>query len=193
MGNENQQEVFLGLLENVNDDLGRFAEAMTGDYDEAKDIVGETILRAYESFGKIRDHGAFKSYLFSIASRLFKRKKRRLKIFGEYNEDAAAEIPATGASPETETDIKFLYSILGRLPAKQKEAVILFEISGFQLEEIRQIQGGTLSGVKSRLRRARENLAEMIKDDESRAEESGAFGKRKNGTAYPLPHREVTG
>jgi DNA-directed RNA polymerase specialized sigma24 family protein len=35
---------------------------------------------------------------------------------------------------------------------------VLFEISGFPLEEIRQLQGGTLSGVKSRLKRGREQL-----------------------------------
>ena len=32
------------------------------------------------------------------------------------------------------------------------------------LEEIREIQGGTLSGVKSRLKRGREKLSELLND-----------------------------
>jgi RNA polymerase sigma-70 factor (ECF subfamily) len=56
---------------------------------------------------------------------------------------------------------------LARLPEKQREAVILFEISGFSLAEIREIQGGSLSGVKSRIVRGRDNLANLLRDRES--------------------------
>lgn len=44
-----------------------------------------------------------------------------------------------------------------------KETVILFEISGLSLEEIKKIQGGTISGVKSRLKRGRETLEILMK------------------------------
>jgi len=40
--------------------------------------------------------------------------------------------------------------------------VILFEISGLSLQEIVEIQGGSLSGVKSRIVRGRERLAVLL-------------------------------
>ena len=62
-------------------------------------------------------------------------------------------------------DIQVLYAALDKLPVKQKEAVVLFEISGFSLEEIKNIQGGTLSGAKSRVKRGREKLAILLNDN----------------------------
>jgi RNA polymerase sigma-70 factor (ECF subfamily) len=47
---------------------------------------------------------------------------------------------------------------LASLPAVQREAIILFELDGFTIEEIAGLQGSTISAVKSRLARGRERL-----------------------------------
>jgi RNA polymerase sigma-70 factor (ECF subfamily) len=47
---------------------------------------------------------------------------------------------------------------LGKLPAVQREAVVLFELEGFSIEEIAAIQRVTASAVKSRLSRGRDRL-----------------------------------
>jgi RNA polymerase sigma-70 factor (ECF subfamily) len=51
---------------------------------------------------------------------------------------------------------------LGKLPDKQKEAIILFEISGFKIAEIAEMQGATESAVKSQLKRGREKLTNIL-------------------------------
>jgi len=71
-------------------------------------------------------------------------------------------IPYRGANAETNLDVEILYKALQKLPASQAEAIVLFEISGFSLNEITEIQGGTLSGVKTRLKRGREKLASIL-------------------------------
>jgi hypothetical protein len=43
-----------------------------------------------------------------------------------------------------------------------RETVVLFEVSDFTLEEIHKVQGGSLSGVKLRLKRGRELLAKTL-------------------------------
>jgi len=53
------------------------------------------------------------------------------------------------------------------LPERQKEALSLFELADFPIEEIRKIQGGTASGVKMRLVRARAKLAILMRDGET--------------------------
>ncbi|MDQ1265164.1 MAG: hypothetical protein QG635_314, partial [Bacteroidota bacterium] len=162
-----KQEEFLRLFEPHRKQLSNFARALTRSRTDAQDLVGDTILQAYESFEKIRKKESFKSYLFSIAIRTHKRKLWRKRFFGDYNEEAAEEISSYDTSPEKLTDVRILYETMERLPDKQRQAIALFEISGFSLEEIKEVQGGTLSGVKARLRRGREKLSRLINDKES--------------------------
>ncbi len=157
-----KQEAFLALLGPVHDRLWRFALAMTRDYDDANDLMSETILATYERFHTIRDPQAFTSFLFTVATRIERHRQRRARWFGHIASDEANEIAATDGSPEASMDARLVREAIASLPIKQSEAVTLFEITGFSLEEIRAIQGGTLSGVKSRLRRGRRELARKL-------------------------------
>ncbi len=162
MYNEEQNREFLDLFESVRGDLSRFCRALAKDPDDAKDLVSETILRTYENFEKITDKSKFKGYIFTIASRLQKRKLWRGRIFSIFETEKMENIPYRGANAETNLDVEILYKALQKLPASQAEAIVLFEISGFSLNEITEIQGGTLSGVKTRLKRGREKLASIL-------------------------------
>jgi RNA polymerase sigma-70 factor (ECF subfamily) len=73
---------------------------------------------------------------------------------------------------DVSADIQILNQALSYLPQEQREAIVLFEIVGFSIEEIKAMQGGSLSGVKSRLVRARQKLADMLSDAESKKTES---------------------
>jgi RNA polymerase sigma-70 factor (ECF subfamily) len=54
---------------------------------------------------------------------------------------------------------------LASLSAKEREAVVLFELEGFTLEEIASMEGDSLSAVKSRLARARMRLRRHYEKD----------------------------
>ncbi|MEM8889446.1 MAG: RNA polymerase sigma factor [Bacteroidota bacterium] len=69
---------------------------------------------------------------------------------------------AKGVSPETLLDIEILYKAMDRLPAPQKEVLILFEISGFSIREIAEIQNTTVGAVKTKISRARKKLKEYL-------------------------------
>ena len=150
------------LLEPLRDKLFMYALALEKNPYEAEDLSGDTILACYEYFPKFRDYDGFKGYLFKTARNLFRRKKRRAKIFGAYEKTRENNIKSQDISPELPYDIEMLYKALADLPDKQNEAVVLFEISGFSLKEIQKIQGGTLSAVKSRIKRGREKLSEIL-------------------------------
>jgi RNA polymerase sigma-70 factor, ECF subfamily len=128
----------------------------------ANDLMSETVLATYERFHTLRDPQAFTSFLFTVATRIYRHKERRARWFGRINPGAANEIEAMDHSPELAMDIRLMHEAIASLPVKQSEAILLFELSGLSLEEIRAIQGGTLSGVKSRLRRARQELAKKL-------------------------------
>jgi len=55
-----------------------------------------------------------------------------------------------------------LHQALSKLPEVQKEAIILYEISGFSIKEIATIQDASEPAVKQRLKRGREKLVEIL-------------------------------
>ena len=87
---------------------------------------------------------------------------RRIRFRGVFDENLAEMMIDQGSLPDSDYDVQVIFGLLDRLPSKQREAFILFEISGFSLKEIRELQGGTLSGVKMRLQRAREQLRHWL-------------------------------
>ena len=90
------------------------------------------------------------------------RKRWRGRLFGSYDSDSAEAMPYGGTAPDVSVDVEKLYDALAQLPDQQREAVVLYEISGLSVAEIQEIQGGSLSSVKMRLSRARKALATIL-------------------------------
>lgn len=153
---------FLTLLQSAEPSLSRFTRAMTRDRESARDLAAETILIALEKFHTLQNKKAFLSFLLTIASRLHKKKQWRLRFWNSYNENSALEKADASSQPDISADVTILYQALTRLSAAQREAIVLFEINGLSLEEIQTIQGGSLSGIKSRVARARQKLAQIL-------------------------------
>lgn len=156
-----KHKAFLELFEPVRADLSRFVMAMANSSFDAKDILNETLLVAYENFGQIREPKAFKSYLFTVSSRIYKNgivRNGRMDYRSELNENSLT----ANNQGEIDHDVKELYTALELLPPEQKEAIVLFEISGFKITEIAEMQQSTESAVKSRLKRGREKLTEIL-------------------------------
>lgn len=173
---QSKQERFLALLKPHHDKLARFARAMTRTADDARDLVSDTLEQAFKHFHTLRNEAAFVCWLLTIASRLAKRRRWRERIFERLNplmQHQKVVLEQSAASnADTLYDTQVLYDALQRLPHKHREALTLFEISGFSIREIQEIQGGSLSAVKMRLVRAREALRAMIAeslDSEHRA------------------------
>jgi RNA polymerase sigma-70 factor, ECF subfamily len=185
MNPEEKQIQFLELYEPCRESLVRFTKAMVKNSDEVMDIVQETTLKAYDGFEKLQNPQAFKSYLFTIASRIHKRTNWRKRLFSGFSSNEAAEpdydnIVDNGSATDINYDVELLREAMNQLPEKQKEALTLFEISGLSLEEIRDIQGGSLPGVKSRVQRGRKKLAEIMGvDDEKNDKPKYSIGRKK--------------
>jgi RNA polymerase sigma-70 factor (ECF subfamily) len=156
------EALFLQLLEPVYDRLARYCLAITRDQHEGEDLVSDSVLAALESFESITDHAHFSSYLFTVATRLHKRKRYRERFRRDYDEQSAIQRPNTDPLPDQAAEIRIALDAVSQLPIKMRQTVMLFEVADLTLEEIREVQGGTLSGVKSRLRRGREILQSML-------------------------------
>ena len=152
---------FWDLVEEHRPALWRFSLGLTKSREDARDLTSETVLAAFRSFSRLRDRSTFRKSLFTIAVRIHRRAMWRRRIFAPNDDAINIEAPQ---SEESAYDLELLTKSLGALPERQREAILLFEISGLSLEEIRSVQGGSLSGVKSRVTRARETLRRLMTD-----------------------------
>ncbi len=155
------------MLEPVWNPLARYCNSMAGDRETARDLMSETLLVGFQHFEQLRDSAAFRAYLFRIAMRINLEWKKRSARQTPLTEELARHLEQTtlsddGRAAERSLDAGDLYAALATLPKKQREAVVLFEISGLSLKEIQDVQGGSLSGVKSRIVRGREELARKL-------------------------------
>lgn len=157
-----RHEQFLRLFLPLRHRLHRFAFALTRSPEEALDLTGDTILAALENYDPSRPEESFRSYLFTIAVRIHRRGRKRRERMRRLDDAEAENERSSLRSPDVEADIRALREALAQLPQRQREAVVLFELSDMSLQEIRRIQGGSLSGVKSRIVRGRRRLAELL-------------------------------
>lgn len=160
--NHTKQADFLAVFEPLRPRLSAYIYALVRNREEARDLMSDTILLAYERFDGVRNRDSFVFFLFTIARRLYHRSERRKKLFSVFSREEAEAFSTGNYSPDITADIRLLYDALARLPGRQREAIALFDIAGLSLEEVRAVQGGTLSGVKTRLKRGRERLALLL-------------------------------
>lgn len=162
---ETDYEIFWDLVERERHCLWQLARGLTRSYDEACDLMSDTWVSAYQSFPKLRDRAAFRAFASTIAVRLQRRHRWRARLFVPLAEAAESPYELPG---ESSHDLEVLLAALNRLPLREREALVLFEITGLSLKEIQSIQGISLSGVKSRLARARRSLkASLVEEDRS--------------------------
>jgi RNA polymerase sigma-70 factor, ECF subfamily len=162
-----KQREFLALLMPVLPKLSRFCRAMCRDKhgidgNRTKDLVSETILKAYEHFDNIREPNAFLCYLFTIAARTNRHERIRSAKWQPISEREIEAFADSGNAPDANADVAHLYAALAKLPKKQREAIIMSEITGLKLEEVASIQSSSLSAVKSRVSRGRKKLAKLL-------------------------------
>ncbi len=158
---DKKQEQFLQLYEPIHDRFERFCRARVYGRIDYQDLMNETLLLAYSKFASLRSEKAFLSFLIGISVRILSnlhKKKKEESIFDNEN----SNWQDINAQTSLKTEVYFLHQALSELPEVQKEAIILFEITGFSIKEIMEIQNASESAVKQRLKRGREKLLSIL-------------------------------
>jgi RNA polymerase sigma-70 factor, ECF subfamily len=142
--------------------LRAFAMSLSGNADRADDLVQETVMRAMANINTFTPGTNMSAWLFTILRNLFRSqyRKRRREV-----EDADGSYQASLKLPPEQfgrLEFKELIEALAKLPYVQREALLLVAASGFSYEEAAAICGIAVGTVKSRVSRARQQLAELF-------------------------------
>jgi RNA polymerase sigma factor (sigma-70 family) len=158
-----KQKHFLKLYQPVHARFEKFCRARAFGDMPYEDLINDSLLIAFKKMEEIKNEKAFLSFLIGISTRILANSKRKKKAINVAEPAIFNQHPDPSNFIEKQFEIELLYQSLAKLPELQKEAIILFEITGFSIKEIMEIQKSGESAVKQRLARGRKELAKIIK------------------------------
>lgn len=140
------------------------AYRLLGDWHRAEDIAQETFLRVREAASKYAPQAKFTTWLYRIAYNLSIDQQRRGRNDPASLEAIEAEPEGASASASVEKSelAELVRKAVGRLPERQRTAVVLHRYEGLSHAEIGEVTGWSRSAVESLLVRAYENLRESL-------------------------------
>ena len=156
-----QHEPFLELLEPVQVRVAGYLMSMLRDRDDVKDVLGETILAAYEQFDALVKPDSFLFYMLTIARRKAKRLIWRRRLFRPISTEDTMQLDPS-SSPDVRADIAILEMAMARLSVAEREAITLRSFSGVSIQEIALLQRTNVNTVKVRLHRGRRKLKVLL-------------------------------
>ena len=142
--------------------LRAFAISLSGNIDRADDLVQETLLRALAHIDSFEPGTNMPAWLFTILRNLFRSEYRKRRREVADSEGTYAETLKTQPEQTSRVEFEEFRTALAKLPADQREALILVGASGFSYEEAAGICGCAVGTIKSRVNRARTRLAELM-------------------------------
>lgn len=179
MAASTKQIAFMQAYETCHDPFIRYCSALAYGKMDTEDLVQDVLLSAYRHFEKIEQKGQLLHYLIRAARNRSISNWRRSKFKTEWLDKHAEHLIAQGVSPEMSLDIQLLYRTLDKLADKQRDALVLFEISGFSMREIAKIQQSTEGAVKTNISRGRQKLRRLLKEQPAPIGLSQIFGTLK--------------
>lgn len=153
----------------IHDRFERFCKARAYGYVGYKDLMHDTVLIAFEKFDSlnIEHEKEFLHFLFGTSIRVLANSNRKKHPVHFNDEQEFSSIEDQDHSIESSDNVHLLYHALSQLPEEQREAIVLFEISGFSIAEVAQLQSAGISAVKQRLARGRKALLTILNNEQS--------------------------
>lgn len=155
---EDRQRRLMELLAPLHDRARMTARRLCRSHADGDDLFHEAVLRALDHLDELREPGSFRSWFYAVLLNVH-RARHRLDFWRRLVplDESRAEL-VVGDESDALAGAQRLARALATLAPKEREAIVLFELEGFSLDEIAALQRSTLSAVKSRLVRARGRL-----------------------------------
>lgn len=151
-----------------------FAVSLTGNTDQADDLVQEAMVRGLTYIQQFQPGTNIQAWLFTILRNQFHTLHRKRKREVEDPDGAIAARLSVLPEQDGYLDVQDLRAALTHLAVEQREALLLVAAQGFSYEEAAEICGTRIGTIKSRVHRARAELAELLRIEHP--EDIGADG-----------------
>jgi len=163
-----QADAWNELVELYGQRLFNLALHFTGAIEEAEDLTQEIFLRLHRNLRQYPGDRPFASWALRLSRNLcidHYRRTRREHRSVRVSEEVLAQIPAKAdpvAEAETREQMQAVYRSLEEMSEDMAEVVLLRDLQGWTMEEVAAALDVPLGTIKSRLHRARLDLAERV-------------------------------
>jgi RNA polymerase sigma-70 factor (ECF subfamily) len=169
------REAFDELVRRTYVDTYTLAVRLTGNEEDARDVVQEAYLRAWKGIRRFRGDAQFSTWMYRITanasySHLDKRARTRTASLDEVEEPTELRLehrPAEAA--EAAAGLAELTLALDQLSPKLRQIVVLKDVYGLPHEAIADELGISVAATKVRLHRGRKRLRDLLYEDSGRS------------------------
>ncbi|HKV95034.1 MAG TPA: sigma-70 family RNA polymerase sigma factor [Candidatus Angelobacter sp.] len=150
------------------DGLYNFACWLSGNPDEARDLVQETFLKSLRGFSSFREGTNFRAWMYRILRNTFLTSRTGLERRNTQQEDEEgfAEIAVSTETPELalirRADTELVQAAIAQLAPIFQEVVLLADMEEMRYQEIAETLDVPIGTVMSRLARARKQVRAYI-------------------------------
>jgi RNA polymerase sigma-70 factor (ECF subfamily) len=155
---------FEGIVRRWQGPLVNLAYRFCHDRGRAEEMAQEAFLRAYRALGQWRKDAVFSTWLFALATNLYRSELRRIPARTVPLEDVPEPRdarPSDGGLEDHDRDVAVRRAV-GALPPKYREALILFYFHDMDVSTAARSLGLPEGTVKARLSRGREVLRSKL-------------------------------
>jgi RNA polymerase sigma-70 factor (ECF subfamily) len=156
-------------------DLFTLAVRLTGNEEDARDVVQDAYLRAWRGIGKFRGDAQLGTWLYRItancaSTHLSRRRRTRTEPLLAGFDPVESHLEAQPeAATESHLDLVRIAEAVDALPAKLRAVVVLKDVYGLPHEAIADELGISVSAAKVRLHRARKRLRDAVYEEKRSA------------------------
>ena len=142
--------------------LRAFARSLARDPVLADDLVQETMLKAWAARDSYTEGTNLRAWLFTILRNAYYSMLRKRRREVEDVDGALSARLAVAPQHGQSLALQDFAAALQKLPAEQREALVLVGAAGLSYEEAATVCDCAVGTVKSRINRARARLAELL-------------------------------
>jgi len=136
---------------------------LAGDRGLAEELAQDVFVRAWEKLGSFHGRSAFSSWLHRLTVNLVtSRWRSRSRRLAHVAPASDSEIAAVGESPAPAGLALDLEKAIAGLPPQARMVFVLFDVEGYQHNEIARLTGLSVGTSKAHLHRARRKLREVL-------------------------------
>ena len=172
-------ESFSALVELHQERAIHAANALVGNFEDARDLAQEAFVKAYENLDRFESKSRFYTWLYRILANtckdfLRKRKLRRSFSFWFGKEEDESLDPISRVADGSKNAVEMLenrelgfavQNAVNTLPFRQKLVFTLRYIEGLSLEDISDSMNITIGAVKANLWQAGQKMQNLLKEE----------------------------
>jgi RNA polymerase sigma-70 factor, ECF subfamily len=156
---------------------------------DAEDILQNVFFKIHQNVHQLEDVEKLYSWVFQLTRNAINDYYRESKKYPMDSEELLNDIASEPIEKDVEEEVlMWLAPMMGELPDKYREALLMTDIQGITQKQLSEKLEISVSGAKSRVQRAREQLKQVLVDcchlEFNRAGKIVEYKKRGESCSY---------